>query len=338
MDSLAHLTLQLCGIDGTTGKEKASVDFLELFLKEQGWKTQRQPVGPEKGRDNLWAFASEMSPKVIFCTHVDTVPAFIPPALSKDNKSLMGRGVCDAKGIAACLIFAADALKKQGYPVALLLVVGEETTSDGAKAAATFGVKSNYIVVGEPSQLKLVRAMKGVVAFELNVTGKAGHSAYPEVGYSAVHHLIQDLNKLLQLPWPQNMEIGETTCNIGTIQGGRASNVIADTASAKCCVRATVKVEEIINLIRSTIHPKTELTILSCSDPQYLKVVDGIETTVVSFGSDVPYLRSIAEPLLAGPGSILEAHTIHEHIQIQDLHAAVDLYIKLGITLCNSIQ
>lgn len=338
MDPLVHLTLQLCALDATTGNENASIDFLDKHLSQQGWKTQRQPVGPQKGRDNLWAFSSEAPPEVIFCTHVDTVPAFIPPTISDDGKTLFGRGVCDAKGIAACMIVAAERLKEQKLPVALLFVVGEETTSDGAKAAAQFGNHANFVVVGEPTQLKLVRAMKGVVAFELQVAGIAGHSAYPHTGYSAVHHLIQDLNKLLQLPWPQDADIGETTCNIGVIQGGKAPNVIADEASAKCCIRATVKAEEIISRIRSTIHPKTTLNLLSYSDPQYLKIVDGIETTVVSFGSDVPYLRAIAEPLLIGPGSILDAHTIREQVHIEDLHKAVDLYIKLGQTLCKQTQ
>lgn len=327
---MIQLILDLCKLDATTGQEKTSVDFLESFLANNHWRTRRQPVGPAKGRDNLWAFASEEDPLVLFTTHLDTVPDYIAPAISADGKFLTGRGVCDAKGIAACMIKAAEQLRHQKIAVALLFVVGEETNSDGAKAAAQFGVKAKYVVNGEPTQLKLVRAMKGVVAFELKVQGVSAHSAYPEVGYSAVHHLIKDMDKLLQANWPVSNDLGPTTCNIGVIQGGKAANVLADGAWAKGVIRATVPAEKIIDLIRSCIHPKTHLNLISYSDPQYLHVVNGFETDVVSYGSDVPYLRAIGEPLLLGPGSILDAHTTNENIKIQDLDQAVELYIKLG--------
>ncbi len=332
-DQLVQLTLDLCHIDATTGKEKATIDYLETFLNQKKWTTKRQHVGPEDGRDNLWAFAGSQDNLILFTTHVDTVPDYIPPKLSKGGQSIFGRGVCDAKGIAACMIAAAENLREQHIPVALLFVVGEETNSAGAKTAAQFGIKADYVVNGEPTQLKLVRAMKGVVAFELQCQGIAAHSAYPQAGHSAVHQLIQDVHRLVHLDWPSNDDLGKTTCNIGVIQGGKAQNVIADQASAKGLIRATVNAETIVKLIKSNIDPKTTLNITSCSDPQYLKVVDGLETDVVSFGSDVPYLREIGEPLLLGPGSILDAHTINEQIQVDDLHRAVELYIKLGMNL-----
>lgn len=327
---MIQLVLDLCKLDATTGQEKSSIDFVESYLKKTGWKTRRQPVGPTSGRDNVWAFASDQEPSVIFTTHLDTVPDYIPPAISSDGESLTGRGVCDAKGIAACMIMAAEQLKQQNVPVGLLFVVGEETTSDGAKAAAHFGVKAKYVVNGEPTQLKLVRAMKGVVAFELSVQGIPAHSAYPDRGYSAVHHLIKDMNALVHLNWPVSDDLGPTTCNIGMIHGGKAANVLADEAWAKGVIRATISTDKIINLIRSNIHPKTQLNILTCSDPQYLHVVDGFETDIVSYGSDVPYLRAIGEPLLFGPGSILVAHTTHETIKVKDLNQAVESYVKLG--------
>lgn len=330
MHASVRLTLDLCKIDSTTGNEKAAIDFLEDYLTKAGWKTARQPVGPEKGRDNLWAFSEEKHPDIIFCTHLDTVPPFYPPTLSEDGKVLFGRGVCDAKGIAACLILAAEKLKEKNISIGLLLVVGEETTSDGAKAAATYGVKAKYVVVGEPTQLKLIRAMKGVLAFELQSKGIAAHSAYPEMGRSAIHQLIEDTRQLLQLQWPKSDELGDTTCNIGLIKGGRAPNVIADEASAKGVVRVTVKIEDIIKLIQSKLHPETKLAVLSNSDPQHLTILDGFETDVVSFGSDVPYVRSIGEPLLIGPGSILDAHTAYEQIKVEDLERAIELYVSLG--------
>jgi len=332
-NALIQLVLDLCKIDATTGNEKGSVDFLESLLTKSNWKTKRQPVGPEKGRDNLWAFASDTAPAILFTTHLDTVPNYISPKISEDGQSLIGRGVCDAKGIAACMIMAAEQLRQQNISVGLLFVVGEETNSAGAKAAAQLGIRVKYVVNGEPTQLKLVRAMKGIVVFELKAKGVAGHSAYPEVGHSAVHQLITDLNNLLQFDWPSSDDLGKTTCNIGVIQGGNAHNVIAEEASAIGSIRATVKAEKIIELLKGNIHPKTVVNILSSSDPQYLKVVDGLDTNVVSFGSDIPYLRSIGEPLLLGPGSILDAHTVHEQIQIEDLNKAVELYVKLGMKL-----
>jgi len=327
---LVPLILKLCQLNATSGQEKASVDFLESVLKQSGWRTERQPVGPEKGRDNLWAFASDTDPEVLFTTHLDTVPDFIPPKLSEDGKALIGRGVCDAKGIAACMIVAADHLKKQKVPVGLLFVVGEETDSAGAKAAAKFGVKVKYVVNGEPTQLKLVRAMKGIVIFELKAKGVAAHSAYPDAGHSAIHQLLKDLNSLVCFDWPSDKDLGRTMCNIGVMHGGKAHNVLADEAMAVGNIRTTVKAEKIQELIRANINPKTALNILSSSDPQHLKVVNGFETDVVAFGSDVPYLRAIGEPLLLGPGCILDAHTIHEQIKIADLEKAVELYVKLG--------
>ncbi len=334
-DPLVTLIQKLCQLDASTGKEKKSVDFLQDYLSKLGWKTERQPIGPEMGRDNLWAFSKDRNPKVIFSTHLDTVPPFFPPHLSENGKTLLGRGVCDAKGIGACMVFAAEELRKRKEQVGLLFVVGEETVSDGAKKAALYGVKAKYIVVGEPTEHHLIQAMKGIASFELKATGISAHSAYPHLGTSALHQLIEDIHTLLHFSWPKDPVLGETTCNIGLIQGGRAPNVIADVASAKGTIRTVVKTEEILQSIRSCIHPTTQLIPLNLSDPQYLKIIDGIKTGIVSFGSDVPHLRPIGEPLLLGPGSILFAHTDNEKIDIEDLHLAVDLYIQVGLKLLN---
>lgn len=333
-DRLVSLAMDLCSLDATTGQEKASVDYLEKLLVAEGWRVERQAVEP--GRDNLWAFSSEAPIKILLTTHVDTVPDYISPKQSEDGRTLFGRGVCDAKGIAACMVVAAEKLRKMKLPVALLFVVGEETNSIGAKTAAKHGVKAQYVINGEPTQLKLVRAMKGIIVFELQARGIAAHSAYPDAGSSAVHQLLGDLHALMHTDWPIDSNLGKTTCNIGVIHGGKAHNVIADEASAKISVRTTINSADVIELIKSKIHPKTSMTLLSTSDPQSFKIVDGMETDVVSFGSDVPYLKGIGEPLLLGPGSILDAHTIHEQVQVEDLHRAVDLYVKLGVELCKS--
>lgn len=327
---LIQLTLDLCHLDATTGKEKDTIDYLDKYLTEKQWKTQQQHV--ENDRNNLWAF-SDLPPKILLTTHIDTVPDYIPPTISTDGKQLLGRGVCDAKGVAACMILAAEQLRQQKIPVALLFVVGEEVNSIGARTAAQFGVKVDYVINGEPTELKLIKAMKGTVVFELKAQGIAAHSAYPHLGHSALHQLIGDVHKLIEFDWPSSPDLGATTCNIGLLNGGKAHNVLADEAWAKGIIRATVPSQKIIELMKNHINEKTTLNIISHAGPQYLKTVNGFDTGIVSFGSDIPYLRAIGEPLLFGPGSILDAHTTHEKIDIDDLHSAVESYIALGKAL-----
>ena len=252
------------------------------------------------------------------------MPPHIPPTL--ELGVLKGRGVCDAKGIMAAMICAAKKLPEVG----LLFLVGEETNSAGAKAAAQgFAPKVSYFINGEPTDLKIASAMKGALAFELSASGTTGHSAYPETGHSATHQLIHDLNTLLQHPWPENPQFGSTTLNIGKIEGGRAHNVIADQALASCVMRTTVDHEQLQAKIRSLLSPSTQMRVLTASSPISFQPIQGFETCVVRFASDVPHLKSIGIPILFGPGSILDAHTAHEKILISDLEKSVSLYENL---------
>lgn len=319
---VTKLTLELCQIPSTTGQEHAVTNYVANLLKQKGYEIKLQEVSHL--RHNLLATRPGVTPKILLTTHLDTVPPHIPPTL--ESGILRGRGVCDAKGIMAAMICAAQNLPEVG----LLFLVGEETNSDGAKAAAQgFAPPVSYFINGEPTDLKVASAMKGALAFELSTSGKTGHSAYPETGHSAIHQLIHDLHTLLHHPWPDSPQFGLTTLNIGKIEGGRAANVIADHALATCVMRTTVDYKILQKEIASLLTKNTEMRVLTASSPVLFEPVAGFETCVVRFGSDVPHLKSIGTPILLGPGSILDAHTAHEQISVSDLEKAVSTYEKL---------
>jgi acetylornithine deacetylase len=332
------LTLDLCRIPSVTDDEADVADAIASHMRRRGLRVKRQQVGDRVGRDNLLITADDHPIDLLFTTHIDTVPPFIAPVVEGDI--LKGRGVIDAKGIAAAMMVAWSRLLSEapalGQRIGLLLVVGEETNSDGAKQAAASGFAPAvaHFINGEPTDGKLCRAMKGVLAFELSVVGQAAHSAYPEAGHSATHQLIDDLARLRAEVWP-NTEYGPTTLNVGTLQGGLAANVIAPYASAKVMMRPTVPPEELLVRIRALLHPSTQLVVKTQAAPLRLHTVDGEDTCVVAFGSDVPHLSPLlrarqGSPMLFGPGSILDAHTDHEHVAIADLHLAVDAYQRMA--------
>lgn len=327
---VVSLAQDLCAISSISGQEDGVVDFVEKLLSSRGLVVKRQKVSSDSSRDNLFICSPQnLCPKIVLSTHLDTVPPFFAPEI-KDGW-LVARGACDAKGIAASMICAAEKLYVVGeHSVGLLFLVGEESTSDGAKTVSTDFVPAlDYIINGEPTDLKLVSAMKGVLAFRLVAHGRAGHSAYPESGYSAVHQLTHDLARLLNEKWPIDAILGETTLNIGTIEGGKAANVIADFAVATCIMRISTDLEHMEKRVRELLHPDTQIEIRSKSPPQILHTVPGLETCTVNFGSDVPFLKKLGKPLLIGPGSILDAHTNHDRVKVTDLHDAVGVYENL---------
>lgn len=325
------LTLSLCQIPSITGDEAAVVQSLDSLLVALGYEVRRGQVGAKPGRDNLYAALPGARPQVLLTTHIDTVPPHLAPRLSEDAQWLIGRGVCDAKGIAAAMICAAQLLRDEGVDqVGLLFVVGEETSSDGAKEAVKGLVpRVNYLIDGEPTDLKLARVMKGAIVFELEAKGMAGHSAYPESGHSALHQLNADVHTILQHPWPNDPVLGATTVNIGRFEGGVAPNVIAAHASATGVMRTTEDADFLEQTLRSLLTEGTELHVRSKSSPIVFEEVEGFETCVVAFGSDVPHLSSMGKPLLIGPGSIFEAHTAGEKIQVAELREAVQVYRRL---------
>lgn len=329
MWNVVDLCEHLCAIPSVTGDEARVVDEVVHILTACGMEVRRQAVGDVRGRDNVLALWPGVEPQVMLTTHLDTVPPHIPPRREADR--VTGRGTCDAKGIAAAMICAVEELHAAREDrVALLFVVGEELGSDGAKAAAKgFAPRVRYFIDGEPTELKLAAAMKGAIVFDLEATGKAGHSAYPETGASAVHQLLDDLHRLVHAPWPLDPEVGATTLNVGTLEGGVAPNVIAPSARARCVLRASTDADALLSTLRSHIHEETRLHVSSSSGPVRLATLAGYESCVVAFGSDVPYLSPLGTPMLVGPGSIHDAHTAHEYVLIEDLQRSVALYRQL---------
>lgn len=346
---VVDLTCELCAIPSVTGDEAAVVAEVAALLRRLGLHVRLQQVGEPTGRCNVLAVVDpDRAPDVLLTTHIDTVPPFFAPILigDKDTGTLQGRGVIDAKGIAAAMICAFQRFLPTpdvAARVGLMFVVGEETTSDGAKAAVREGFVPpvRYFIDGEPTDGLLCRAMKGVLAFELSAEGKAAHSAYPQAGHSAVHQLIDDLGRLRAEAWPTT-EFGETTLNVGVFEGGVAPNVLAPAARARLMMRPTADPDSILARIQALLTPGTRLDVKSKAWPVRLHTPAGEDTCIVAFGSDVPHLAPAlharqGSPLLVGPGSILDAHTDHERVHVKDLRAAVDTYERLTLRLLESI-
>ena len=325
-----ELTTHLMSIPSVTGTEGEVGRFLASFLGGQDYRVDTQRV--TDGRFNVMAYAGD--PKLVFCTHIDTVPPHLP--VSEDDTSLYGRGACDTKGIIAAMVEAAGRLRQDGVSnFALLLVVGEETGGDGAKAANTLRWDSEYVIVGEPTENKLARAQKGTLLADLRVQGQAAHSGYPEMGVSAVEPLIGVLHDCIHADWGEDAVLGSGTFNVGVLEAGERANIVAPTALASVMLRTVEDVPAAEKRLRGVVAERAEIHVRSASSPQYMHVVDGFEQTVVSFGSDVPYLGNLGKALLVGPGSILDAHTVNEKILKQDLLEGVDLYRNLARQLAS---
>jgi acetylornithine deacetylase len=329
-----QLTRQLCEIESTTYHEGAVGDFLEDFLSRRGWAVEKTPVEQPKEsagggpRWNIYAGTAGESPDLVFSTHMDTVPPYIP--FSEDEEFLYGRGVCDAKGILAAQVAAAEALRAAGYRIGLLFVSGEERDSAGAKAANLSPKGSRFLINGEPTDNRLALASKGALRAVFKSTGKMAHSAYPELGESAVHKLVEVLGKVLAMPLPELAGIGPSTLNIGQIQGGYAPNVIADKAEAQVLVR-TVTDSALVRAQLIEIAGNLAEVEYTLDMPFIrLRAVEGLPTMVAKFSTDIPQLSKWGEPLLLGPGSIHVAHTPFEKLAKKELQEAVGLYIQVA--------
>lgn len=320
------LAARLMEIDSTSGREGAVVDWLENYLTGADWKVRRIPVSA--GRDDLLA-ASVEQPSVTLSTHVDTVPPFIPPRLAGDR--LWGRGACDAKGIAAAMILAAEQLRAQRVPVALLFVVGEEVSHDGAEAANRVPTSSKVLIDGEPTDSTLAIGTKGAMRFTLRTRGQAAHSAYPHLGRSAIAELVRLLGELETLQLPTDRELGETTINIGLINGGIADNVMAPQADARLMARLVTPPEVLAELLRKWVGDRAELEIGITVPLARLGPLPGFRTSVAAYATDIPKLSNWGTPYLFGPGSIHVAHRDDEHVLVAELRAAVDAYVQIAL-------
>jgi acetylornithine deacetylase len=258
------------------------------------------------------------------------VPPFIEP--TEDAEKIYGRGACDAKGIIAAQITAAEQLRKDGIEdIGLLFLVEEERSSTGAKTANEhpLAAKCEYMINGEPTDLDLAIGSKGTFRLKVKTTGKAAHSAYPEEGESAVEKLLDILEDVRHTKFPSDEFFGDTTVNIGTIEGGVALNVIPPAAEAGLAIRLTTPRKPIEDALISLLRDRGEIEVLSCSEPVRMLQVDGFKQKVVRFTTDIPYLTKWGRPLLLGPGSILVAHTKDEYVVKNDLESAVKLYVDL---------
>ncbi|MGB7307553.1 MAG: M20/M25/M40 family metallo-hydrolase [Candidatus Acidiferrales bacterium] len=321
-----ELTRALVDIESITDNEGAVgafvQDYLEKIAESTSGQVERMDVEP--GRFNVLACWG--TPLVTLSTHMDTVPPFFPSR--DDGNYIWGRGACDAKGIIAAMTAAAERLLCDGVTnFGLLFVVGEERNSAGAAVAAQGPRGSRYLVNGEPTDNRLALASKGTLRFELIARGRMAHSAYPELGESAIEKLLDALDAIRRVPLPQDPLLGRCTMNIGTISGGRAPNVIPDLAKAEILVRLVGDPALIRERFARAVGARAELKEVLCIAPIRFRAVDGLPTTVVSFTTDVPVFgKSWGEPLLLGPGSIQVAHTENERIAKRELSEAVDMY------------
>ncbi|MEJ2052496.1 MAG: M20/M25/M40 family metallo-hydrolase [Calditrichaceae bacterium] len=321
---LFELTKKLVSIESITGNEHQIAGFLLDYLKDTGFEVVFQKAG--KNRDNIYAKIGE--PDIILSTHMDTVAPFLE--IREDEEYIHGRGSCDAKGIMAAQIKAAEQLIKGGYKnLGLLFVVDEEEISIGATLANKIPNRCKYLINGEPTGNKLAVGSKGSLRFRIFTEGKAAHSAYPEMGESAIEKLMDILNDVRKLPLPRNEILGDTLLNIGTINGGIQANVIPPAADALIMMRIVTSVDEIKSLIEKTVNGRGRIEYLSENEPVFTDTLDGYETMVAAFTTDIPKLTSWGKPILFGPGDILDAHTDHEKISKKQLTEAVDIYEKI---------
>ncbi len=329
-----QLTRELVAIESTTYHEGAVGEFLNRFLLERGWVVEKTPVPqpPESGsndkRWNIYAGTFGQTPDLVFSTHLDTVPPYIP--FREDAEFLYGRGVSDAKGIIAAQAAAAEALRAAGLRVGMLFVSGEERDSAGAKVANLSPKGSRFLINGEPTDNRLALASKGSLRTVLRSSGKMAHSAYPELGESAVHKLVKALGRLLALELPVTEDVGPSTLNIGQVQGGYAPNVIADKAEAQVLVRLVGDSTPVRKAIVDAAAGLAEVDFTLDIPFVRLRAVEGLPTMIAKFTTDIPQLSNWGEPLLLGPGSIHVAHTPHEKLAKKELLEAVELYIKVA--------
>ncbi|HET9283784.1 MAG TPA: M20/M25/M40 family metallo-hydrolase [Candidatus Angelobacter sp.] len=320
------LTRRLVDIESITANEGAVGAELYEELVRLGYTTHKMPVAHE--RFNVVATLDDVPPQIVFSTHMDTVPPFIPS--SEDSDNIYGRGSCDAKGIIAAQVAACQRLRKEGAAVGMLFVVGEERDAIGAKMANQNPLPSRFLINGEPTENKIAIASKGSLRVRLTARGRMAHSAYPELGESAIEKLLTALERLRAIELPHNPEVGPCTLNIGIIEGGRAINVIPDQARAELLYRLVGPSETLRAQIMQQIEGLAESEFAPETLFMKLRTVPGIETMVARFTTDIPWLSNWGTPVLIGPGSIHVAHTDREFISKKQLHEAVDLYCSIA--------
>jgi acetylornithine deacetylase len=329
-----QLTRQLIDIESTTYSEGKVGEFLSELLAARDFSVEKMHVA-SKGEDgattdrfNVYATVRGEEPEIVFSTHMDTVPPYF--GSSEDDEAIYGRGACDAKGIIAAQIAAVERLRAGGVKAGMLFVVGEERDSAGAQVANLQPRGNRYLINGEPTDNRLGVASKGVLRGAVRASGKMAHSAYPELGDSAIHKLLQALNNVMQIELPTEPGIGPSTLNIGLIEGGRAPNVIADKALAQLMVRLVGPSDSTRAALEKAIAGLAEIEYTLEIPFMRFRTMEGMETMVAAFATDIPALTNWGEALLLGPGSIHVAHTPHEKLAKRELFEAIDLYTEIA--------
>lgn len=316
-------------IESITGNEGDYADALARRLEGEGLGVEQQEVAP--GRCNVLARAQGGSPRVVFCTHLDTVPPWFGPG--RAGTTVTGRGACDAKGPALAMIEAARGLLAEGEDrIGFLFTVGEEVDSAGAQVAdrrLAEPWRPTYTIVGEPTDNRFVRGGKGVFKAVLRATGVAGHSSEP-LGPSAVHELAVAMAAMLGDAWGEHPVVGRGSLNFGEVRGGVAANVVAPSAEAHLLIRAVEAPELVAARIRRHLGPNVALEPSKGYGPIEFEVPGGGEGPVVAFGTDAPFLPHWGRPLLYGPGSIRDAHTAHEKLEASSFERAVADYGRVA--------
>lgn len=324
-----ELTRALVDIESITENERQVGEYLLRHLStlaaRTGGHAEAMPVTAER----MNVYAEWGAPAVVLSTHMDTVPPFI--ISREDEGHIYGRGSCDAKGIIAAMIAAAERLLESGTRnFGLLFVVGEERNSAGAEVASRAPRGSRFLINGEPTESKVALGSKGILRYEIVAAGKMAHSAYPELGDSAIEKLLDALEAIRRMPLPEDAVLGRTTVNIGTISGGRAPNIIPDAAKAELAIRLVSDAEGVERALRAAVGNRAEVKEILALPAMRFGSMDGFPTSVVAFTTDVPVLSPAwGEPFLFGPGSIHVAHTLEEKISKPELLAAVDTYANM---------
>lgn len=318
------LAAELLAIHSTTRDEGGAVDFVARWLVARDWNVTVQEVTP--GRGNVWA--SRKGGGVTLSTHLDTVPPYVPPR--REGGRLYGRGACDAKGIAAAMMVAADRLVAMGEQrVDLLFVVGEERGSDGARLANQLPATSQWLINGEPTESLLASGCKGAQRVIVRTKGKEAHSAYLHLGESAITPMLSMLLELQQLPLPVDDILGPSTVNVGLIKGGTEANIVPGACEAEMMIRLVGDVQDVKRVLAPWAEGRAELEYGSFIPAQHFHTVPGFQTAPMAYTSDIPLLTNWGTPLLFGPGSIHVAHTPDEFIEEAELRASVDAYVSL---------
>ena len=321
---IVGLTRALVDIDSTTGREGEAGRWLSTYLRSAGYTVTDQRV--DASRFNV--IATLDNPTVVLSTHFDCVPPFFPSRLEGDR--LYGRGACDAKGIVATQIAAADALRRSGEKrIGLLFVVGEERGSDGARTANAAANGSRFLINGEPTDNRLGLATRGILRVKLHAEGRAVHSSFPELGESAIDKLIDALIALRSIPLPQDPVLGKTHYTVGVISGGVAANVVSPAAEAEIMFR-TVSAADDVRRAMAPLEQDIRIEPMLEVPPVRLTTVPGYDCAVFPFTTDIPFLEKWGEPVLFGPGSIQVAHSANEFVSVAELAAAKDHYVSIA--------